>query len=44
MDKFFGNNFEMWKLKMEDLLIDRDLWDVVDENVSRRTNPSQATQ
>jgi hypothetical protein len=26
MEKFNGTNFELWKLKMEDLLIDRDLW------------------
>ena len=30
--KFSGTNFEMWKLKMADLLIDWDLWDVIDEN------------
>jgi hypothetical protein len=39
VDKFFGNNFEMWKLKMKDLLIDQDLWDVVDESVTRLSNP-----
>ena len=42
--KFFGNNFEMWKLKMEDLLIDRDLWNIVDENVLRPAYPTQAAQ
>jgi hypothetical protein len=26
MEKFNGTKFEMWKLKMEDLLIDQDLW------------------
>jgi len=26
MEKFNNTNFEMWKLKMEDFLIDRDLW------------------
>lgn len=25
MDKFNGTNFELWKLKIEDLLVDRDL-------------------
>ena len=25
MEKFNGTNFELWKLKMEDLLVDRDL-------------------
>ena len=28
MEKFNGSNFELWKLKMEDLLEDRDLWEV----------------
>jgi hypothetical protein len=26
MEKFNNNNFELWKLKMEDMLVDRDLW------------------
>lgn len=26
MDKFNGINFDLWKLEMEDMLIDRDLW------------------
>lgn len=29
---------------MEDLLIDRDLWDVIDVNVSRPTDPTIAAQ
>ena len=29
MDKFNGSNFESWKLKMEDMPIDRDLWNAV---------------
>lgn len=29
MDKFNGNDFELWKLKMEDMLVDRDLWTIV---------------
>ena len=33
--KFFGTNFEMWKLKIEDLFIDRDLWNEIDENKLR---------
>ena len=28
MEKFNGTNFELWKLKMEDMLEDRDLWEV----------------
>jgi hypothetical protein len=26
MEKFNGTNFDLWKIKMEDLLIDQDLW------------------
>ena len=29
IEKFNGTNFELWKLKLEDLLFDRDLWSVV---------------
>ena len=32
IEKFNGQNFELWKLKMEDLLMDRDQWIVVSEN------------
>ena len=28
--KFNGKSFELWKLKMEDLLVDRDQWITVD--------------
>lgn len=35
MEKFNGTNNELWKLKMEDLLVHRDLWVVV-----FRTKPS----
>ena len=38
VEKFYGINFEMWKLKMEDLLIDQDLWDVIDEDKLRPSN------
>ena len=27
-EKFNGTNFELWKLKMEDMLEDHDLWEV----------------
>jgi hypothetical protein len=30
IDKFNGQIFELWKLKMEDLLVDRDQWIAVD--------------
>ena len=28
--KFNGQSFELWKLKMEDLLVDQDQWITVD--------------
>jgi hypothetical protein len=30
IEKFNGKSFEMWKLNMEDPLVDRDQWIVVD--------------
>ena len=30
IEKFNGQSFELWKLKMEDLLVERDQWIVVD--------------
>ena len=30
IEKFNGKSFELWKLKMEDLLVDRDQWMMVD--------------
>ena len=30
IEKFNGQRFELWKLKMEDLLVDIDQWIVVD--------------
>ena len=32
IEKFNGQNFELWKLKMEDLLVDKDQWIVVDSD------------
>jgi hypothetical protein len=29
IEKFNGQNFELWKLKIEDLLVDREQWEVV---------------
>jgi len=29
VEKFNGTNFELWKLKIEDMLVDRDLWESV---------------
>ena len=30
IEKFNGQSFELWKLKMEDLLVERDQWIAVD--------------
>jgi hypothetical protein len=30
IDKFNGKSFELWKLNMEDLLVERDQWIAVD--------------
>jgi hypothetical protein len=30
IEKFNGKNFELWKMKMEDLLVDKEQWIVVD--------------
>jgi hypothetical protein len=30
IEKFNGKIFELWKLEMEDLLVDRDQWIAVD--------------
>jgi hypothetical protein len=30
IEKFNGQSFELWKLNMEDLLVDKDQWIVVD--------------
>ena len=30
IEKFNGQGFELWKLKMEDLLVDKDQWIAVD--------------
>jgi hypothetical protein len=32
-----GKRFELWKLKMEDLLVDRDQWIVVDPGTTPTT-------
>ena len=37
IDKFNDNNFELWKLKMEDLLVDREQWIVVDPGTKPTT-------
>ena len=30
IEKFHGKNFELWKLNMEDLLVDKEQWITVD--------------
>jgi hypothetical protein len=30
VEKFNGKSFELWKLKMEDILVDREQWMAVD--------------
>ena len=40
VEKFNGTNFELWKLKMEDMLEDRDLW----EATTSATRPKTITQ
>ena len=32
IEKFNGQSFELWKLKMEDLLVDKYQWIAVDES------------
>jgi hypothetical protein len=41
MDKFNGSNFELWKLKMEDMLVDRDLWDAVSSSTKPQTTSQE---
>jgi hypothetical protein len=34
IDKFNGKNFQLWKLKMEYLLVERDQWIMVDRGTT----------
>ena len=34
IEKFNGQNFELWKLKMEDLLVDKEQWAVMDPSTN----------
>ena len=34
IDKFNGQNFELWKFKMEDLLVDKEQWAVMDPSTN----------
>jgi hypothetical protein len=34
IEKFSGKSFELWKVKMEDLLVDKDQWITVDTSTT----------
>jgi hypothetical protein len=44
IEKFNGKKFELWKLKMEDLLVDKEQWIVVDPGTQPTGTPSTSTQ
>jgi hypothetical protein len=44
IEKFNGKKFELWKLKMEDLLVDKEQWIVVDLGTQPTGTPSTSTQ
>ena len=37
IEKFNGQSFELWKLRMEDLLVDKDQWIAVDPSTKPTT-------
>jgi len=37
IEKFNGKSFELWKLKMEDLVVDKDQWIGVDPSIEPMT-------
>jgi hypothetical protein len=39
--KFNGKSFELWKLKMEILLVDKDQWIVVDPGIAPTGNSTE---
>jgi hypothetical protein len=43
IEKFNGKNFELWKVKMEDLLVDKEQWIVVDPGTQPTGTPSTST-
>jgi hypothetical protein len=43
IEKFNGKNFELWKLKMEDLLVDKEQWIVVDPGTEPTSTMSTST-
>jgi hypothetical protein len=44
IEKFNGKNFELWKLKMEDLLVDKEQWITVDPGTQPTGTQSTGTQ
>ena len=40
IEKFNGQNFELWKLKMEHLLVDQELWIAMDPSMK----PTETSQ
>lgn len=34
IEKFYGQRFELWKLDMEDFLVDKEQWVVVDHGTT----------
>jgi hypothetical protein len=44
IEKFNGKNFELWKFKMEDLLVDKEQWVVVDPSTHPTGTQSTGTQ
>jgi hypothetical protein len=43
IEKFNGKKFELWKLKMEDLLVDKEQWILVDPSTQPTGTPSTST-
>jgi hypothetical protein len=43
IEKLNGKNFELWKLKMEDLLVDKEQWIAVDLGTRPTCTPSTST-
>jgi hypothetical protein len=39
IEKFNGKKFELWKLKMEDLLVDKEQWIIVDPGTQPTGTP-----
>jgi hypothetical protein len=44
IEKFNGKNFELWNLKMEDLLVDKEQWITVDPGTPSTSTQATGTQ